>query len=114
MAVSDGNLDAFVYQNPLAWDGRRFYNMRRTSADDYGDNTTLLVSATPSHSGFGIGGVHVCPGRFFAAAVVKVVLCHLLLGFEWNLGDGSTPQPLAIGMALSADPKARLLFRRRE
>lgn len=113
MAVLDGNLDESIYENPCEWDGRRFYNMRRqASGDDGKDNAARLVCTSPHHSGFGIGGVHACPGRFFAAAIVKVVLCHLLMEFEWKL-DGSVPKARATGMALTADAKARLLIRRR-
>lgn len=49
------------------------------------DNTEgLLVTTSPDHLALG-HGEHACPGRFFAAIEIKILLCHLLLKYEWEL-----------------------------
>ncbi|KAF5544619.1 ent-kaurene oxidase [Fusarium mexicanum] len=77
------------------------------------EKTSSLVSTSPKHLGFG-HGMHVCPGRFFAANEVKIALCHLLLKYDWKFKDDKKPEPVAFGMAYVANPFAKLMIRRRE
>jgi cytochrome P450 len=65
------------------------------------------------HMGFGYGTL-ACPGRFFAVDVIKVLLCHMLLKYEWKLPEGYKPVVLEAGIRLVVDPAAKLLIRRRQ
>lgn len=73
-----------------------------------------LVTTTADFPAFGYGH-HACPGRFFAAHEVKLVMCHLLLKYDWKLADGADePKWRAKGNILDSDRLARVAFRRRE
>ena len=98
------------YEDPEKFDMYRF--IRISKQPDLASKA-LLVSATADHLAFGYGK-HVCPGRFYAANAIKVLLCHLLLKYDWKVLPGSNPKPLVIGISTIVDPGTRLLFRRRK
>ncbi|GAP90671.1 putative trichothecene C-8 hydroxylase [Rosellinia necatrix] len=102
--------DPQVYPDPDKWDGFRFLHMRRTEGQEH---VAQLVSTSPSHLGFG-HGLHACPGRFFAANELKVLLCHLLLKYDISMVDGYVPKPAVSGFHVNADPGAQLCIRRRQ
>lgn len=99
-----------VYPEPEKWDGFRFLRMRRVDGQEH---VAQLVSTSPSHLGFG-HGLHACPGRFFAANEIKVLLCHLLLKYDIRMIDGYVPRPRVSGFHVNVDPEARLSIRRRQ
>ncbi|CAN8104231.1 unnamed protein product [Discula destructiva] len=101
--------DGSTYEHPEKWDAWRFYNMRQTPGKEH---SSQLVSTSPEHMGFGIG-THACPGRFFGVYEVKVALCHFILHYDWKLVAGTVPQMRTFMWSLIADPKARILLRRR-
>ena len=76
------------------------------------DKKAHLVSTSADHLGFG-HGLHECPGRFFAANEIKILLCHLLLKYDWKLSEDKRPNPLHIGFKLIGDMSINLLVRRR-
>ncbi|KAF5656120.1 ent-kaurene oxidase [Fusarium circinatum] len=100
--------DSDTYDNALEFDPYRFVKMRQTGDD----KKAHLVSTSAEHLGFG-HGVHACPGRFFAANEIKILLCHLLLKYEWKLPEGCTPRPSHSGFKLLGDYSTNLLVRRR-
>ncbi|KAH8749751.1 cytochrome P450 [Diaporthe sp. PMI_573] len=104
--------DDEAYPNAKEWDGYRFYNMRR-SGEPGKENTSLLVSTTPEHMGFG-HGVHACPGRFFAANEVKIALIFMLLNYDWKLPEGVKPKVHEFGINLNTDAAVEILVRKRE
>lgn len=104
-----GMRDPAVYENPEQWDATRFFKLRSQPG---GANTAQLVCVTRNHHAFGYGE-HSCPGRFFAAAGVKVALCHLLMKYEWKLLPGTNANPVVVGGALVANPTVKILIRRR-
>lgn len=86
---------------------------------DYANPETLgheapaqLVSPSPAHLGFGYGK-HACPGRFFAANEIKIVLCHILLKYD-KLADGCKLTVRKNGFSLNSDPLEKLVIRRRQ
>ena len=109
LCVSDHWMwDPAIYRNPEEFDPYRFC---RTDTFAY-DFSSKFVSPSPEHLGFGLGR-HACPGRFFAAAEVKIILCHILLKFDIELPAGSKPQVAKIGASLSADLDAKLMLKKR-
>lgn len=100
--------DTKSYPNAATFDPYRF--LRRREA---GDSSAYLVSPSPQHLGFGLGK-HSCPGRFFAANEIKILLCHILLKYDIKSLDGSTPTVQKFGMLLFADPTAKIAIRRRQ
>ncbi|KAG8160081.1 hypothetical protein KVR01_010718 [Diaporthe batatas] len=93
-------------------DGYRFYNIRR-SGEPGKENTSLLVSTTPEHMGFG-HGIHACPGRFMAANEIKIALVFILLNYDWKLPEGVKPKTHEFGIALNTDAAVEILARKRE
>lgn len=82
---------------------------------DVGDeqSSAQLVSTGPDHLGFGYGS-HACPGRFLAANEVKVILCHMLLKYEWKFVEICRPDVKISGTVLQSDPHAKISIRRRQ
>jgi ent-kaurene oxidase len=65
------------------------------------------------HMAFGYGK-YACPGRFFAANEIKMVLAHLLLRYDWTFPEGQgRPQNFTIDSDMYPDPTKRVLMRRR-
>ena len=55
------------------------------------------------------------PGRFFAANELKAMLAYIVLVYDVKLPEGTQrPKDLEFGPALAPDPKAQVLFRRRQ
>ncbi|KAE8150841.1 cytochrome P450 [Aspergillus avenaceus] len=101
--------DQEMYPEPDTFDGYRFLRLREKKGHE---NSAQLVAVTPEHMGFGFGK-HACPGRFFAANEAKVLLCHILLKYDFKLADGCTPRVLKHGVDMSADSTGRIDTRRR-
>ncbi|OLN91630.1 Dihydromonacolin L monooxygenase LovA 10 [Colletotrichum chlorophyti] len=103
--------DPSVYLDPARFDGYRYLRMRETLGAG-NDGAAHFVSSSPEHLGFG-HGQHACPGRFFAANEVKIILCHLLLKYDWRLAGEVRPTSVNFGFTLEVDPKAKIEIRRR-
>ncbi|PLN85276.1 cytochrome P450 monooxygenase [Aspergillus taichungensis] len=101
--------DADLYPNPRSFQADRFLRLRRVSGHEA---TAQLASMSADHLGWGLGR-NACPARFFVAMEVKVLLCHLILKYDWTLEDGCLPEVRRYGTFLSADPEGKLLVRRR-
>ncbi|KAI1753362.1 cytochrome P450 [Xylaria castorea] len=73
-----------------------------------------FTSIGDANQNFGLGK-HACPGRFFAAQEIKLILSYLLLNYEIKLRDGETarPRPVVFMMTKSPSQTAEVLFRRR-
>jgi len=101
--------DPKFYPDPEKFDGYRFLKMR---AQPGKENVAQFVSTSADHLGFG-HGQHACPGRFFASNEIKIIMCHLLLKYDWRLIEGEQPKVGAMGFNLYADPKYKVEIRRR-
>ncbi|KAJ5289891.1 uncharacterized protein N7443_010144, partial [Penicillium atrosanguineum] len=64
------------YEHPEAFDGFRFAKRAGVGASN-----TRLVDLSPDYLVFGMG-VHACPGRWMASALMKLVFAHILLHFD--------------------------------
>ncbi|KAK6222141.1 cytochrome P450 [Colletotrichum tabaci] len=102
--------DADVYAEPRRFIGDRFLKMRQLPGKE---NAAQLVTTGPNHLGFGHGN-HGCPGRFLAAAELKIILAQLVLGYEWRVIRGLEPKIKVIGVNLDSDPAAVIEIRRRQ
>jgi cytochrome P450 len=102
--------DSTYYPDPQKYDGYRFLKMRE---DPIKGNIAQFVSTSPNHLGFG-HGQHACPGRFFASNEVKIIMCHILLKYDWRLAGEQKPKTLTHGFNLAADHSTKLDIRRRK
>ncbi|KAK9413738.1 putative Cytochrome P450 [Seiridium unicorne] len=108
--ASTRHWDSEVYPEPEKFDGYRFLKLRQ---DQDKQNTAQFVSTSQDHLGFG-HGQHACPGRFFASNEIKIILCHVLLKYDWRLVKGQEPKIIVHGFNLIADPRSSLDIRRRK
>jgi cytochrome P450 len=100
--------DPAVYENPGEYDGYRFLKMAQKRPDA---KNCSFVATSLEHLAFGLGK-HACPGRFFAATVLKIALCHLLLKYEWKFLEGSKPKVERRGYSIESDSTAKIVIRR--
>ncbi|CAA7268009.1 unnamed protein product [Cyclocybe aegerita] len=77
-----------------------------------GSTRFQLTTATPDYLAWGYGR-HACPGRFFAAVVLKMLLAHVVLGYDVRFEDGMRPEDVVDGARRVPNPRARVLFRKR-
>ena len=76
------------YPDPLTFKGNRFYDLRQKSDE------ARFQFATSDRDGPGWGfGKYACPGRFWAAAQIKLVLINLLLRFDIAYPQGQKERP---------------------
>ncbi|KAI1776976.1 cytochrome P450 [Hypoxylon cercidicola] len=109
--------DPSVYQNPETFDPRRFLNLRNGTAEDLlkykNKEQHQFVTVTKDFMHFGYGR-HACPGRFFAANEIKLILARVLLGYDIRMPDGLTERYANLRMGSNAmpDPTKEILFKR--
>lgn len=110
LAVSSHRMwDEKLHANPEQWDGYRFYKMREEPGKQ---NVAQLVSTSPDHLAFG-HGMHACPGRFFAANELKILLIMIIMRYDWDLPKGSSPRIFEHGFSLVGDPFLEMRIRYR-
>lgn len=86
--------DDEFFERPEIFDHLRFYNLRQskglhaagTKAAEVVANSQF-VSVSESSLNFGYGR-HACPGRFFAANEMKMIMANILLHYEVKNPDG--------------------------
>ncbi|KAL1852804.1 hypothetical protein Daus18300_012048 [Diaporthe australafricana] len=98
-----------TWKNSAEFDPYRFVNLRGTDKE----HIAHLVSTSAEHVGFG-HGQHSCPGRFFAANELKIMLCHIILKYDWKLPEGQNPNASHWGLSLVPNQELRILIKRRE
>lgn len=93
-----------------SFDGLRYYELRKDPAED---KKMQYAMTDKNHLHFGHGRF-ACPGRFFAANELKMILGELLLDFDFKFPDGQTrPVNINADEFLYPDPHTQLLMRRR-
>ncbi|KIW16986.1 hypothetical protein PV08_04177 [Exophiala spinifera] len=111
LVVSSSQLrDPQIYPNPDKFDIYRFYNMRQIAGNE---NAGQFVTTSQDYSAWG-HGKHACPGRFLASNQIKIVLCHLLVKYDFRLAKGSPTDSMAFGFSIVTPPTARIEVRRRK
>lgn len=138
------SMDPKIWKNPNEFDGLRFYNLRLAEGEEkyqfvsvneealsFGEFLNVhfpslflrssyiyIYSQHTDHDHlFRLGhGRHACPGRFYAAAELKVVLAEILSTYDIKLCEGySRSRPLGAWMEIMAAPDHtyELCFRKR-
>ncbi|KZO94422.1 cytochrome P450 [Calocera viscosa TUFC12733] len=102
--------DPALWSDPETFDPWRF---SRASAAGEGGAKNLFTTPTPEFLFWGYGE-HICPGRFFAAQSIKLMLAHIVTSYDVKLRDGEgRPANTFFSNACVPDQKAKVLFRRR-
>ncbi|KAM0283941.1 hypothetical protein ACHAO9_009467 [Fusarium lateritium] len=109
------NSDSNVFPNADEFDPLRFYRLR-TQAKDAGSTekaaNNQFVSVNQSSLTFGYGR-HACPGRFFAANEIKMIISHALLRYDVKMMGSETKRYPNMEFAHMSipDPSRKLLFK---
>ncbi|KAK0610723.1 cytochrome P450 [Bombardia bombarda] len=108
--------DDDIFPDAEKFDAWRFYNLRQTARENgeiEGSAQNQFVSVSQSSLVFGYGR-HACPGRFFAANEIKMIIANALLMYDITLADGKTERypSLEFGSMIIPDPSRELLFKR--
>ena len=111
LAVSThtAHCDDTVYEDPLKFDGFRFFKLRESSAK----KVVGMVSSSQDHLSFGHGR-HVCPGRYFAACELKLMFAHIITTYDVKFEiEGVRPPDMWMATSRIPNPNANVLFRKR-
>lgn len=113
--------DPAHYPDPETFNPYRFYDLR-TRVDDTPDpngfrtrESYQFVSVTKENTSFGFGK-HACPGRFFAANEIKLIMARVLLQFDVRFPAGVKERypNFYAGSVSGPDPTGVVEFRRIE
>ena len=101
--------DPEIYENPREFDGTRFYDKRMSAKSEA--HRHQFATTGPESLAFGQGKT-ACPGRFFAASQIKMVLANILINYDVSYPPGQTERPKNIykGGLVMADRRQRLIF----
>ncbi|PFH59822.1 hypothetical protein XA68_11840 [Ophiocordyceps unilateralis] len=77
--------DELLYEDPLVYHPLRYAHMRERGGDGDGakPQTLGMVSTSDRHLAFGHGR-HACPGRFFVAHELKLIIAHLVRNYDFQ------------------------------
>ncbi|KAI9692838.1 MAG: hypothetical protein M1822_004832 [Bathelium mastoideum] len=87
--------DPEFYPNPETYDAFRFAELREQADGPEQRRHQLTSTSSAQYVGFGLP-LNACPGRHFAAILMKLVLIHLLTNFNLESLE-ERPQPLYLG-----------------
>lgn len=109
--------DESHYPNAHEFQGFRFIDQ---TDDGSGSSRRSFVTLTPEYLPFGHGN-HACPGRFFAASSMKLILAYFLIHYDFMLENdansstgGKHPDDFLMGGLRMPNRHARLLIRKRQ
>ena len=108
---ADPLMDPSIISDPNKFDPLRSYR-KRLEPDEANRHQYIMTTNTEIHFGHGLFS---CPGRFFAAIELKLILSHLLRHYELILPPGrERPVNQVADEKIFPDRKAVLLMRRRQ
>ncbi|KAM6503707.1 Cytochrome P450 [Amanita muscaria] len=102
--------DANDYSDPSAFDGFRFENLREQDGESMKHQ---IISLGVDYVLFG-NGRRACPGRFFVANELKLMLAYAVMNYDVKMADGKgRPGSWKFGIHRAPDRSAQILFRKR-
>ncbi|KAI6043534.1 cytochrome P450 [Pisolithus marmoratus] len=104
--------DQDIYENPDVFDPLRFVRLKDTSQN--ADSRFQLAAVSRESLTFGFGKM-TCPGKAFAAVIMKSMLAHVVMEYDVKLdGDSSSSlKGIRFGIHLGPDPAVRVMIRKR-
>lgn len=112
------NLDESKYPDALRFDPYRFVRLRSGEKPDpigYASRELYqFISVTKENMAFGFGKP-ACPGRFFAAAEIKLMLIFILIDYDIKMPDGLEGRYAnnVRGTSITPDFSKSIMIRRR-
>lgn len=83
--------DANHYADPYEFKPDRHLPALSSNGQSKSKGRTAFTSTSTEHLAWGYGK-HACPGRFFASAVVKMLLVHIMFKYDFKLPEGELDQ----------------------
>ncbi|ROT36464.1 cytochrome P450 [Sodiomyces alkalinus F11] len=115
--------DPELYDRPEEYDAFRFsrpreaYEALPAEKKDPEEGLRLkklgMVTTGDAHLAFGHGR-HACPGRFFVAHELKMVIAHLLLNYDLRHLTGERPRPKWVGGTIIPPTEATIQIKKRK
>jgi ent-kaurene oxidase len=106
-ALLPGGGDPEVF-DPFRWERLRLDASKPENINKFQFATTDSATLHFGH------GKYACPGRFFASNEIKVILCHLLLRYDFKFAEGQRrPTNWSYEEAFYPDPTVPVLMRQR-
>ncbi|KAL8761588.1 MAG: hypothetical protein Q9184_002296 [Pyrenodesmia sp. 2 TL-2023] len=103
--------DPSVTPNPQVFDGFRYYKERQRP----GESTRHQFATTDVNNLHFGHGKYSCPGRFFAANEIKMILAHMLLMYEFKFPSGQgRPKNMTAHEYIFPDPEGLIMCKERE
>ncbi|KAL4063965.1 cytochrome P450 [Scleroderma yunnanense] len=103
--------DDDVYENPETFNPFRFVNVE--DEEGGGNTRNQMVAVHSEFLGFGLGKL-ACPGRFFAATMLKGILAHVVMSYDVKLEENATSARCEyVGTAILAHRSCNVMFRKR-
>ncbi|PSS38083.1 hypothetical protein PHLCEN_2v63 [Hermanssonia centrifuga] len=110
VAAGPMHQDEEFYENAEIFNPWRFVDMR----EEEGEGTKhQMVSTSLEYVTFGHGR-HACPGRFFAVNELKSMMAHLVMNYDIKMEGGRPSEPKRWAQTIFPDPKAEVMFKKRE
>jgi cytochrome P450 len=104
-------MDPAVVPDPEKFDPFRSYRKRLEPGEG---NRHLFAMTDKDHLHFG-HGKYSCPGRFFAINEIKMIMCRLLLEYDFAYPENQgRPVNMTADENIYPDPAAKLLIKRRK
>jgi cytochrome P450 len=101
-------VDPSVTPSPMTFDGFRHYKLRQIPGEEH-KHQFATTSNTNLHFGH---GKFSCPGRFFAANSIKMIISNLLLKYDFRFpGEGERPNNVHLHEYVFPDPEGVVQFR---
>lgn len=111
VAAGANALDETLFENAQEFDGFRFEHMRNIVGNESKYQFVTTSDVDQLHWGV---GTHACPGRFFAAYEIKMLLARILVKYDIKLKDGAErPVDIMKDIRVIPNPMAEVLFRNR-
>ncbi|KAJ5096610.1 hypothetical protein N7456_007331 [Penicillium angulare] len=101
-------LDSSVWPNGEEYDPYRFYNM---GVNGEKTPSNKFIHTSSNHMGFG-HGKEACPGRFLAVNLIKTILCHILVKYDFEVTGQEEYRREARGYNLIANQKLEINLKR--
>ena len=107
--LTQAHHDPETYENAEQFDGFRFAKMRLQQDSKKYD----IVATSPQFLPFGHGR-HACPGRYFAACELKIMLAHIVLSYDVKMeSEGVRPPDVWLALSCIPNPRGKVMFRKR-
>ncbi|CCM00875.1 uncharacterized protein FIBRA_02921 [Fibroporia radiculosa] len=104
------HMDGELYDRPEAFEPFRFSDKR---AQENEKTKNHFVTTSSGFLLFG-HGKHACPGRFFAASQLKLILIITVLSYDIKFADGKRPENELMATTIFPSRSAKMMFRLRQ